>query len=62
MSFTVIGVCGLGWAVNQLTVGNNLALRMRAISERDRFSGLRTKGPQHQTFEDTLPSRRRSDG
>ncbi len=48
----------VGWVVNQLGVGNNIRLRMMALD--GRFRGLRTDGPQHQSFEDTLPRRRRS--
>jgi len=43
----------VGWVLNQLGPGNNLALRMRA---RDgRYKKFRTVGPQHERFEDTLP-------
>lgn len=46
----------VGWLVNQLGPGNNIALRLRI------FTGLidanvRTDGPQHERFEDTLPKR-----
>lgn len=45
----------VGWLVNQLGPGNNILLR---LSARDgRFSDLRTVGPQHPTFEDTLPKK-----
>ncbi len=50
-------VC-VGWAVNQLGVGNNIGLRIRALRD-TRFHNLRTVGPQHLRFEDTLPKKRR---
>lgn len=44
----------VGWLVNQLGVGNNIALRLRvAFGEID--ANVRTVGPQHDCFEDTLP-------
>lgn len=42
----------VGWVVNQLGAGNNIALRIQALD--GRFSGISTDGPQHQTFEGTL--------
>lgn len=50
-------VC-VGWAVNQLGVGNNIALRFQAMKDTT-LHGLQTVGPHHQRFEDTLPKRRR---
>ena len=47
-------VC-VGWAVQQLGPGNNLALRLRAIMGDETLRDLRTVGPQHERFEDTLP-------
>ena len=49
----------VGWLVNQLGVGNNISLRlqMRDCSNVDR---IRIVGPQHRTFRDTLPKRRRA--
>ena len=42
----------VGWVVNQLNEGNNLALRWTA---RDgRFKDMRTVGPQWRTLEETL--------
>ena len=44
----------VGWLVNQLGPGNNIALRIRMIScENAKFIKLR--GKQHERFEDTLP-------
>jgi len=44
-----------GWVANQLGPGNNLALRMRAMADREAFKGIVLDGPQHERFEDTLP-------
>ena len=42
----------VGWLVHQLGVGNNISLRLAMLD----FKGvLKTIGPQHQTFVDTLP-------
>jgi hypothetical protein len=46
-----------GWLLHQLNEGNNLALRMLALD--GRFKNVRTVGPQHETFEDTLPKKRK---
>lgn len=44
----------VGWLANQLGPGNNIALRLRMMScENGR--GLRLRGEQHATFEETLP-------
>lgn len=51
-------VC-VGWVVNQLGVGNNIGLRLRAVRTGE-FDGMRTVGPQHERFEDTLPAAPRS--
>lgn len=45
-------VC-VGWAVQQLGVGNNIALRIAAMRD-PRFHGLETDGPQREEFEETL--------
>jgi len=46
----------VGWLVNQLGPGNNIALRMRALD--GRYNGLQTEGPQCETFEQTLKKRK----
>jgi hypothetical protein len=43
----------VGWLVHQLGPGNNMALRF--LARDGRFRDLKTVGPQHETFEDTLP-------
>ncbi len=43
----------VGWLINQLGPGNNIGLRMLAMD--GRFKNVRTDGPQHRRFEDTLP-------
>lgn len=48
----------VGWAVNQLGPGNNIPLRLMARRD-ERLHGLETVGPQHESFEDTLPACRR---
>jgi hypothetical protein len=48
----------VGWLVNQLGVGNNLALRLRAATG-DIDANVETDGEQHERFEDTLPRPRR---
>ena len=47
----------VGWLEHQLGPGNNIALRLRALSEPG-FANVATEGPQHERFEDTLPKRR----
>jgi hypothetical protein len=43
-----------GWVWHQLGPGNNLALRLAALA--GRIDGdVRVSGPQHDTFENTLP-------
>jgi len=44
----------VGWLVNQLGVGNNLALRLAVMAGRV-DANVRTVGPQHERFQDTLP-------
>ena len=44
----------VGWLVNQLGPGNNLGLRVAAMSGQI-DANVKTVGPQHETFEDTLP-------
>ncbi len=51
----------VGWLVNQLGPGNNIALRLAVMSHRV-DANVRTIGPQHDTFEDTLPGRTRAAG
>ena len=48
-------VC-VGWAHHQLGVGDNIALRIRAWRD-ESLQNLRVEGPQHETFEATLPRR-----
>lgn len=52
----------IGWLMNQLGPGNNIGLRIAAISC-ENIKDVRTVGKQHARFEDTLPrpqKRRRS--
>lgn len=44
----------VGWLVNQLGPGNNIALRLAVATGRV-DANVRTVGPQHERFEDTLP-------
>lgn len=44
----------IGWLVQQAGRGNNLALRI-ALMSCENGGQVETVGPQHQTFEDTLP-------
>lgn len=44
----------VGWLVNQLGPGNNIALRMRAVTGK-LDTDVETVGEQHETLEDTLP-------
>lgn len=48
------GVFCVGWLVNQIGPGNNLALRMQMMSC-ENARAIRIHGDQHETFEDTLP-------
>ncbi len=44
----------VGWLVHQVDPGNNIPLRIKMMScENGRK--IRLRGPQHETFEDTLP-------
>lgn len=47
----------VGWVSNQLGPGNNIALRFQALD--GRYSNLQLVGPQHETFEQTLPKPKR---
>lgn len=49
----------VGWLVNQIGPGNNLALRI-AVSRKEVDADVRTVGPQHRRFEDTLPRKKRN--
>jgi Family of unknown function (DUF6283) len=44
----------LGWLMNQLGPGNNLALRVQMMTC-ENLSSVRLRGEQHETFADTLP-------
>lgn len=44
----------VGWAANQLGEGNNIALRMKASRDGDKFPLLRTVGPQRANLEATI--------
>lgn len=44
----------VGWLVHQLGLGNNIPLRLAVISGRIN-ANVETVGPQHETFEATLP-------
>lgn len=44
----------VGWLINQLGPGNNIALRLRVMSC-ENIGQVQLDGPQHMTFEDTLP-------
>jgi len=44
----------VGWLTHQLGVGNNLHLRLAVIQGRV-DANIKTVGPQHERFEDTLP-------
>ncbi len=44
----------VGWLANQLGPGNNIALRLRALSDRS-LTDFRLVGEQHKCLEDTLP-------
>lgn len=49
----------VGWLVNQLGPGNNIALRLRVVTG-NVDGDVETVGPQHERFEDTIPKRRRT--
>lgn len=44
----------VGWLNHQLGVGNNIGLRIRML-KCENLKDLKVYGPQHQTFEETLP-------
>ena len=44
----------VGWLHNQLGTGNNIGLRIQML-RCDNIRELKVIGPQHQTFEETLP-------
>jgi hypothetical protein len=44
----------VGWLINQIGPGNNIALRMQMIKCPE-AKYLKVYGPQHERFEDTLP-------
>jgi hypothetical protein len=48
----------VGWLVQQLGPGNNIGLRILALD--GRFKNLKTVGPQHERFDQTLPKKRRT--
>lgn len=48
----------VGWLVNQLGPGNNIALRLQMLNC-ENARNIELDGPQHQRFEDTLPKRRK---
>jgi hypothetical protein len=43
----------IGWLMNQLGPGNNIALRLKMMNYD--LSEVKTDGDQHETFEETLP-------
>jgi hypothetical protein len=44
----------VGWLVNQLGPGNNIALRLAVLAKRI-DANVECVGKQHRTFEDTIP-------
>jgi hypothetical protein len=44
----------VGWLINQVGVGNNIALRL-AVLDCENIADVTLDGPQHEHFEDTLP-------
>lgn len=44
----------VGWLANQLGPGNNIALRIRAMTD-PALVDFELDGPQHERFQDTLP-------
>lgn len=44
-----------GWLHNQLGAGNNIGLRLAAMRD-PKLADYKLVGPQHERFEDTLPS------
>lgn len=48
------GVYCLGWLMHALGEGNDIEMRIRAMSC-DNLDKVRLDGPQHESFEETLP-------
>ncbi len=48
-------VCA-GWLAHQLGPGNNIVLRLRVMTDPE-LQNYELDGPQHVSFEDTLPAR-----
>lgn len=46
-----------GWLANQLGPGNNIGVRLQVLA--GRLPIPEVDGPQHETFEDTLPKKKR---
>lgn len=46
----------IGWLMNQMGSGNNIGLRLKMMSYD--LKGIKLDGPQHETFEATLPGAR----
>lgn len=44
----------IGWLMNQIGPGNNIALRMQML-DCENIDRVSLDGPQHERFEDTLP-------
>ena len=49
----------IGWLVHQIGRGNNIPLRVH-MGFCDNARAIRLRGPQHQTFEETLPPEART--
>lgn len=45
----------VGWLMNQAGVGNNIGLRFK-LRDCENINKVLLRGPQHQTFDETLPS------
>lgn len=45
----------VGWLMHQLGPGNNIGLRIQMM-QCENIRAVQLDGPQHETFEDTLPS------
>jgi len=52
------GVPCVGWLANQLGRGNNIALRI-AMLKCENAHEIKLSGPQHETFDETLPPPRK---
>jgi hypothetical protein len=48
----------VGWLAHQLGPGNNIGLRLRALQDPS-LGRFQLDGEQHETFEDTLPKKRK---